>query len=193
MPRARSRRSSSASFVSDRSWSSISRGTRRVAFDERVGQPELHGQGHELLLRAVVDVAFEPATFIVLRRHQSLLGRLQIVDPRAELLGEPHVAEHQPGLCREVGDQSLLRRIHGVVRGHRHREGPEELTLVPHLDRQIGVAGGGGYSWRCLGVASGHDATALKSSSTRSNTSARSAPTPSPSTRAILGSTSSAA
>ena len=36
----------------------------------------------------------KPATFIVLGRNQSLLGCLQIVDPRAELFGESDVAEH---------------------------------------------------------------------------------------------------
>ena len=45
---------------------------RRVAVDQRVGQPQLHAERDELLLRAVVDVALELASFLVLRGHQAL-------------------------------------------------------------------------------------------------------------------------
>ena len=45
---------------------------RRVALGQLLGEPELHGQRHELLLHAVVDVALELAAFLVLGRHQPL-------------------------------------------------------------------------------------------------------------------------
>ena len=66
MPRARSRRSSRAVWISASICVSISAaraGSRRQVARE----PRLHGQRDQLLLRAVVDVAFEPAALPVLR------------------------------------------------------------------------------------------------------------------------------
>ena len=67
--------------------------------DEGLREPELDRQGDELLLRAVVDVALEAATFVVLCRHQPLVEFVELVDPALELRREPRVAEDEPGLA----------------------------------------------------------------------------------------------
>ena len=72
----------------------------RVAIDERVGQSELDAERDELLLRAVVDVPLELAPLVVLRGHQPL-------PRRAQLLDQAHVAKHGSGLGGEVAHQPL--------------------------------------------------------------------------------------
>ncbi len=74
----------------------------------------------ELLLGAVVDVAFEPAALGVLRGDEPAARR-------AELLDQPHVAEHEARLPGQVADQLLLGRVHRVVRVHRRRDRAELL------------------------------------------------------------------
>ena len=54
--------------------------------------------GHELLLRPIVDVAFEATPLLV-------LGEYQAVPRRLEVGQELHVAEDQAGLGGHVGDQ----------------------------------------------------------------------------------------
>jgi hypothetical protein len=62
------------------------------------------------LLRAVVDVALELATLLVLRRHEALARGAQLLELGAELLGERDVAKDESGVPRDVLDQPLLRR-----------------------------------------------------------------------------------
>ncbi len=100
MPRARSRRSASASSVrscrSDRS--------RTVASGRAVpasGQAELHVERHQLLLRAVVDVPLQ-------RLRPGILCGDDPPARLAEVLDQPRVPQHQPGLGREVLDELRL-------------------------------------------------------------------------------------
>jgi hypothetical protein len=65
----------------------------RVPVKESLRKPDLYRQRYELLLRPVVDVPLEPSALVVLGPDQSLLRRLQIIDPSPELLGEADVAE----------------------------------------------------------------------------------------------------
>ena len=94
----------------------------------------LHRERDELLLGAVVDVALELATLLVLGGDQPLLGRLQLGEPRLERRGETLVAQHEAGLRREIADEPLLGRVDRIVRWHRDRERSEQLSLVAHLD-----------------------------------------------------------
>ena len=130
MPRARSRRSSSARCESPCNsasiWSARAGSRSSIACASRI----LHAQRHQLLLRSVVDVALEPPSLLVLRGDESALGRLQFLEPLSQRLRQTDVAQHQPGLRREIGDQLLLGGVHRVVGRHRHREGPELLSLV---------------------------------------------------------------
>ena len=55
------------------------RGLRGFPLGQRAREPSLHGERDELLLRAVVDVALQPAALLVLRRDQPLLRGLEVV------------------------------------------------------------------------------------------------------------------
>ena len=106
---------------------------RGVALDQVVGELELDRERDELLLGAVVDVALQPATAFVLRRDQALLRGLQLVEPHLELLVQADVAEHQPRLTGEVGDQLLVGGRHRVARRLADRERAQQLARL--LDR----------------------------------------------------------
>ena len=178
MPRARSRRFSSAPAASACSSPRICLGLRRVLVDGRLGEPELDGQGDQVLLGAVVDVAFQPPPRLVLRGDQPLPGRPQVLD-------QAGVRQHQAGLGGHVGDQLLPGRAQRLILGHLDRDRAQQLALVHDGDAQVGV---GQRRHR-----SGHrraarrrrtarlppeEASGRSSSSTRSHTTTCSAPVP---------------
>ena len=72
MPRARSRRSSIACTRCRLEAREHRLRLLGVAIDEPFGQAELHRERDELLLRAVVEVAFQLASLFVLRVDQPL-------------------------------------------------------------------------------------------------------------------------
>jgi hypothetical protein len=84
-----------------------------------------------------VDVPLDPAPFLVLRRDEALLRRLEVREARPQVLGQPHVPQHQSDLGGEVGDELFLVRIHRVVCLHRQRQRPELFTLVPNLGGEV--------------------------------------------------------
>ena len=102
----------------------------RVPLRQLFQQTELHGERHQLLLRAVVDVALQAPPLFVLRADQPLPGR-------PELLDQSDVPEHQARLGGEVAHEPLLRRVDRVVRRHRDRQRAEELALVADLDGRV--------------------------------------------------------
>ena len=77
-----------------------------------------------------MDVALEPSALLVLRGDEPALRRLQFVEPLSQRLGQADVAQHQPGLRREIGDQLLLAGSIGSFAGIVDREGAELLALV---------------------------------------------------------------
>ena len=98
----------------------------RVPFDQAVGELELDGERHQLLLRAVVDVALQPPALGILRGDQPLLRGLQIVQSRLERLGQSHVAEHESGLGtpdRRSASRPTERRDRSTACGPRARPG----------------------------------------------------------------------
>ena len=149
MPRARARRSSTAARSPDRSWpasSLTSAGSPAAA----VEQAELHAQRDELLLGAVVQVPLDPLPLVVLGLHQPAARRPQVVDGGLQLGGQPDVAQHEPGLGGQVGEQPVLRGGYRLVLGLGQRDGAEQLVLVIHADRpgdrpERGQAGGAGH------------------------------------------------
>jgi hypothetical protein len=74
-----------------------------AAIDCASRQPDR--QRDQPLLGTVMDVAFEPAAGLVLRRNQTLLRGAQLLQARLQLAVQPHVAKDEAGLGREVGDQ----------------------------------------------------------------------------------------
>ena len=141
------------------------------------GEAGLHGEGHELLLSAVVDVALELAALVVLGGDEALLGGLQVGESGLEGGGQPLVPQDETRLGREVAHELLLGRIHRIVRRHRHRERPQQLALMAHLRREVVARG------RASPPARRRPREAPRRST--DDTRARSAPTPSPSTRAM--------
>ena len=89
-----------------------------------------------------MDVALEPAALPVLRRDEAFLCRLQIGQARAELLRQPLVPQHEPGLGGQVPHELFARLVDRVADRHRHRERAEHLPLVPDLHHEV-VAGPG--------------------------------------------------
>ena len=99
---------------------------RRIPIDHRVGEPELHTEGDELLLRPVVDVALELSPLAVLSGDEALSRRAQLFD-------QPNVAEDRARLRRKIVHEPPPRRIEGVVRRHRDGEGAQQLAVMSHL------------------------------------------------------------
>src|SRR5689334_4521790 len=66
---------------------------------------ELDHERDELLLGAVVQVPFDPLPFLVLGPDQPPSRRPQVVDGGLQLGGQADVAQHQPRLRRQVGQQ----------------------------------------------------------------------------------------
>ena len=64
---------------------------RRIRIDVHVREPDFDGQGHQVLLRPVVDVAFQPPPRLVLRGDNPLPRRPQVLD-------QAHIRQHQPSL-----------------------------------------------------------------------------------------------
>ena len=81
----------------------------RLPADEGGREPRLDGEGDELLLRAVVQVALQAPSLLVLSRDQPLARRTEILD-------EPGVPKNQSGLRGEIGHQLLLDRGERLVR-----------------------------------------------------------------------------
>src|SRR5207249_5973789 len=97
----------------------------------------------QLLLGAVMDVPLDPTTLAVLRRHETLTRRTELLEVRAQLLGQPDVPQDESGLRGQILDQLVLRGGEGVVR--RLRDGQRTQELVSMADRgHLRRAGDGG-------------------------------------------------
>ena len=81
-----------------------------VLLEQPSREAGLYGQGDQLLLRAVVDIALEPAPFGVLGSDDALPGGLELVEPLQQLLGQPDVAQDQPGPATRGHGQVLFVR-----------------------------------------------------------------------------------
>ncbi len=132
MPRARSRSVSRASRVSSWISPSIAFTSGRVAFHERLGQPLLHGERDQLLLRAVVDVALERLRPRVLRGDDPAPGL-------AELLDQADVPQHEPGLRGHVLGQAFAIGSERIARRRHHADRAEQLAAVPHRERALAL------------------------------------------------------
>src|SRR6202043_593250 len=60
---------------------------------EHLRQSQLDLQRHEMLLGAIVQIAFETATFFVRGAHQPLPRAAQLVDAVPKLRSEPNVSQ----------------------------------------------------------------------------------------------------
>jgi hypothetical protein len=99
---------------------------------EGPGQPHLHREGDELLLRTVVKVALEPAALFVLSANQALARRTELGDQR-------DVPKHKARLRRQVRDQVALGGRQRLVRRLRHGQSTEQLAAMANRHRQRGI------------------------------------------------------
>src|ERR1019366_7596247 len=72
-----------------------------VPGQENLDQAELDLEGDQVLLGAVVQVAFQAAAFLVLGGDQALAGEPQLLEAGLEVGGQADVLEHQAGLVGE--------------------------------------------------------------------------------------------
>jgi hypothetical protein len=86
-----------------------------------------------------VEIALQTPSLLVLRGDEPLPRCSEVHEPSLELGGEPNVPKHEPGLRREIGQELLLRRRDRLVRWFGQRKSPEELGLMTHRDRSIGL------------------------------------------------------
>ena len=110
MPCASSRSSWMVSCTSSASSSSISPAGLRVVDDDVLGQAQVDGQGDQVLLGPVVEVALDPAPLGVAAGHDPGPRLAQLVGLLAQLVQrglqggvELGVVEGQPDLAGQVG------------------------------------------------------------------------------------------
>ena len=113
---------------------------RPVGVDELLDQPHLHGQGDEVLLGPVVQVALDLAPGLVGRGDDAQAGGRQLLVAFLELLErglqgrvEADVVQGEADLTGELGEDPVVvvgeRRVVGPAL---HHDQPEQLTEVGH-------------------------------------------------------------
>ena len=190
MPRARSRRSSSADCVSASICPRSSAVFAGVALGELAGEPRLHRERDELLLGAVVDVPLQPPALLVLGRHEPLPGRPEVLARAARSAGRAPPARPGRGRACPSTGSSDRRRASGPTAPRAARPGPGPRRRFAGDVVPAAIAAD---RLPTMAASRGHAAAGWSSPPTRSHTRAVSAPVPSPSTCAIRGRTSSVA
>ena len=84
--------------------------TDGIPSEQHLGEPELHLDGDEMLLGAVMQVALEAAALLVLRGDEALPGSAELVEPRLQVCRQADISEHEPGLPGKVHEQVLFDR-----------------------------------------------------------------------------------
>ena len=144
-----------------------------------------------------MEVPLEPPSLLVLRGDESLARRPELFDRVQQILGEGGVPHHESSLRGQIPDELLLGRRERLPRPLLDREGAKQLATMTDRLEQRRSWRRSSVDWtppasrrraRVLGPRSPPDRSSLP---TRTHTSARAAPLPSPSARAILGRSSS--
>ena len=108
----------------------------RILVDEPLSEAQPDFERHQLLLRPIMNVAFESAARLVLGAHQPLARGAQVLEAGQQVRRQPRIAKHQAGLGGEVGDQlgvGRRERLIALADGER----TQHLALVAHRDRQV--------------------------------------------------------
>ena len=106
------------------------------------GQPHLHGEGNQMLLRTVVEIALDPPAFGVGRRHDAASRRLQSVCLPADFVErglerrvQTDVVERQTHLTGQFGEDAVLLRRERLGIGRPvHDHQPQELSGMGDRD-----------------------------------------------------------
>ena len=115
-----------------------------IAFGQGRGQPELDGEGYQVLLRAVMDVAFEAPPLGILRCDNALAGFAErarltrdFLEAGLQLRRQANVAEHLPSLGGKIRQQALLHRGKRLTSPLLQRQNTKQLALVSDLDNPV--------------------------------------------------------
>ena len=121
MPWARSRSSWMVSFTASASGVEHLGGAVRVVAEHVLREAEVHGQGHQVLLGAVVQVALDLAALGVAgghdagaRRAQVVVGQAQVLEALLERRVELHVVEGEADLAGQLGEHAVVLVGEGV-------------------------------------------------------------------------------
>jgi hypothetical protein len=93
-------------------------------------ESQLHRERNQLLLGAVVQVPFDLASLVVLRGHQALARRSQLLD-------QTDVPQDRACLGGEIVHELPAGRIERIVRRHRDLEGTQFFTLMNDRDEEV--------------------------------------------------------
>ena len=104
---------------------------------DRFGDADLQLERDQVLLGTVMQVALDPATLLVLGRHEALPGSAKIIEPRQQLSVQANILEDQAGLPGQVAHELLLHRIHRLAAFFHDREGAEQLALVADASHAV--------------------------------------------------------
>src|ERR1700680_4446659 len=98
-----------------------------ISDGKHLDDAQLDLEGDQVLLGAVVEVAFKPASLAVRGADQALSRGAKLVDPSLQCRREPDVLQDQAGLVGEVVHQLDLDRCERLTTSPGHRERPEAL------------------------------------------------------------------
>ena len=115
-----------------------------IAFCQGCGQPELDRECHQVLLRAVMDVAFQAPPLGILRGDDALSGFAEragltrdLLEAGLQLRRQSNVAEHLASLGGEIREQARLDRGKRLTSALLKCQYTKHLALVPDLDDPI--------------------------------------------------------
>src|SRR5579862_2419042 len=117
--------------------------TCRVSTEEHLRESDLHLDGDEVLLSAVMQVSFESSALLVLRCDETLARCAQVVEPCLQIGGQADIPEHQPGLTGQVHEEFLLDGCERLATVFGHAERTEKSPLMAHLDDPARARDGG--------------------------------------------------
>ena len=106
---------------------------------EKLRKSDLHLQRDEVLLRSVVQIAFEASPLHVLGADQALAGSAQVVKSLEQLGGEADILEDEPRLEGQVVEELLLDRRDRFAAALADRQCTEEIALVQYRCTGIGA------------------------------------------------------
>ena len=139
------------SFTASPSASSISAADVGVVGEHVLGQAQVHGQGHEVLLGAVVEVALDLAALGVAGGHDAgargaevLVGLLEVLEALLQGRVELHVVQGQADLAGQLGEHAvvLLGELVAVGRPLDHEQAEQLARVRGGGDPELGVGRG---------------------------------------------------
>ena len=111
-----------------------------VAGGELPCKSQFHFQGHEPLLGAVVEIAFEPPPRFVLNAHDAPSRLTQFRNAALEVSRQLDVAERQSHACRQLFGERQVGPVEILTGGNGQAQHSQQVTVV--RDGKYGVCPG---------------------------------------------------